>query len=186
MSDLQGGSAQEDLQIVRLVLLIHIKIIHLFIHLYMKIIDLFISRYFIYKFYTQLNLFLRFFLLFLGSLAYISWNNWFALTSLRKFLRNAIVTWKIPRKQRWHLAIPTFLLTYLLTYLLSVIFTIIYMLLYAHNVLGYVSHNRISGYSLWKIVIYVSLKGFIIIIIITINININIVIVIIIINQISF
>ena len=63
------------------------------------------------------------------------------------------------------------------------------MLLYAHNVLDYVSHNRISGYSLWKIVIYVSLKGFIIIIIIiiiTINININIVIVIIIINQISF
>ena len=60
------------------------------------------------------------------------------------------------------------------------------MLLYAHNVLDYVSHNRISGYSLRKIVIYVSLKGFIIIIIITINININIVIVIIIINQISF
>ena len=59
------------------------------------------------------------------------------------------------------------------------------MLLYAHNVLDYVSHNRISGYSLWKIVIYVSLKGFIIIII-TINININIIIVIIIINQISF
>lgn len=47
------------------------------------------------------------------------------------------------------------------------------MLLYAHNVLGPVSHNRKHGYSLWKIVIYVSLKGFIII---TININIIVVI----------
>lgn len=34
MSGSQGGSPQEDLQIVRLFLLIHMKIIHLFVYLY--------------------------------------------------------------------------------------------------------------------------------------------------------
>ena len=69
MSGSQGESPQEDLQIVRLVLLIHMKIIHLFIYLYMKIKIFFVSGFLIYKFYTQLNLFLGFFLLFLGLLA---------------------------------------------------------------------------------------------------------------------
>ena len=38
------------------------------------------------------------------------------------------------------------------------IYIAIYAMFYLYNVLGYVLHSRKSGYSLWKNVIYVSLK----------------------------